>query len=124
MNTTSTDLLDEIGRAEESFTVRRAFGEPFEKDGVTVIPTARVQGAVGGGGGEAPDGEGGGTGTGFAMNTRPVGVSPVRSRGGRPSSGPRAPGSAVGGDRRPADGARVREGPHGTRAVRARAKDE
>lgn len=74
MNTTSTDLLEQIGKAEEAFTVRRAFGEPFEKDGVIVIPAARVQGAVGGGGGEAPGGEGGGTGTGFAMNTKPFGV--------------------------------------------------
>jgi uncharacterized spore protein YtfJ len=73
MNTTSTDLLEQIGKAEEAFTVRRVFGEPFEKDGVIVIPAARVQGAVGGGGGEAPGGEGG-TGTGFAMNTKPFGV--------------------------------------------------
>ncbi len=38
MNTTSTDLLEQIGKAEEAFTVRRVFGEPFEKDGVVVIP--------------------------------------------------------------------------------------
>ena len=73
MGTKETDLLEQIGKAEESFTVRRVFGEPFEKDGVTVIPAARVQGAVGGGGGQAPGGEGG-TGTGFAMNTKPFGV--------------------------------------------------
>jgi uncharacterized spore protein YtfJ len=74
MTTKEMDLLEQIGKAEEAFTVRRVFGEPFEKDGVTVIPAARVQGAVGGGGGEAPDGKGGGTGTGFAMNTKPFGV--------------------------------------------------
>jgi uncharacterized spore protein YtfJ len=73
MSTKETDLLEQIGKAEESFTVRRVFGEPYEKDGVTVIPAARVQGAVGGGGGQAPGGEGG-TGTGFAMNTKPFGV--------------------------------------------------
>ena len=54
--------------------MRRVFGEPYEKDGVTVIPAARIQGTVGGGGGEAPNGQGGGTGTGFAMNTKPFGV--------------------------------------------------
>ncbi len=74
MDTKEMDLLEQIGKAEEAFTVRRVFGEPYEKDGVTVIPTARVQGAVGGGGGEAPNGQGGGTGTGFAMNTKPFGV--------------------------------------------------
>ena len=74
MNTKEMDLLEQIGKAEEAFTVRRVFGEPYEKDGVTVIPAARIQGAVGGGGGEAPNGQGGGTGTGFAMNTKPLGV--------------------------------------------------
>jgi uncharacterized spore protein YtfJ len=68
-----SDLLEHIGRAEEAFTVRRVFGEPYEKDGVTIIPAARVQGAVGGGGGEAPGGEGG-TGTGFALSSKPFGV--------------------------------------------------
>ncbi len=74
MTTKEMDLLEQIGKAEEAFTVRRVFGEPYEKDGVTVIPAARVQGAVGGGGGEAPEGQGKGTGTGFAMNTKPFGV--------------------------------------------------
>lgn len=74
MKTDQMDLLDRIAKAEEAFTVRRVFGEPYEKDGVTVIPAARIQGAVGGGGGEAPGGEGSGTGTGFAMNTKPFGV--------------------------------------------------
>jgi uncharacterized spore protein YtfJ len=73
VSTKEMDLLEQIGKAEEAFTVRRVFGEPYEKDGVTVIPAARVQGAVGGGGGQAPGGEGG-TGTGFAMNAKPFGV--------------------------------------------------
>ena len=77
MDTKETDLLEQIGKAEESFTVRRVFGEPFESDGVTVIPAARVQGAVGGGGGQAPGGEGG-TGTGFATNTKPFGVFVIK----------------------------------------------
>src|SRR4249920_767354 len=32
MGTKETDLLEQIGKAEESFTVRRVFGEPFEND--------------------------------------------------------------------------------------------
>jgi uncharacterized spore protein YtfJ len=73
MSTKELDLLEPIGKAEDALTVRRVFGEPYEKNGVTVIPTARVQGAVGGGGGQAPGGEGG-TGTGFAMNMKPFGL--------------------------------------------------
>ncbi|ASR54354.1 hypothetical protein ACT17Q_09550 [Cellulomonas sp. CW35] len=43
--------------ANETFTVRRVFGEAYERDGVTVIPVARVWAATGLGAG---DGEGGG----------------------------------------------------------------
>ncbi len=34
-----------IGGVREIMTVRRVFGEPYEKEGVTVIPAARVRGA-------------------------------------------------------------------------------
>ena len=78
MSTMQADILEKLDHAEEAFTVRRVFGEPFEKDGVTVIPAAKVQGAVGGGGGEGPEGEGGGTGSGFAMNTKPFGLFVMR----------------------------------------------
>ena len=78
MSTGTADLLAQVGKAQEAFTVRRVFGEPYEKDGVTVIPAARVQGAAGGGGGEAPGGEGSGTGTGFAMNAKPFGVFVIK----------------------------------------------
>jgi uncharacterized spore protein YtfJ len=77
MATMQTDLLDKIHQVEEAISVRRAFGEPYEKDGVTVIPAARVSGGAGGGGGEAPDGEGGGTGTGFGISAKPFGVNRV-----------------------------------------------
>jgi uncharacterized spore protein YtfJ len=50
------------------------FGEPFEKDGVTVIRAARVQGGAGGGGGEGPEGEGRGSGSGFGVTARPAGA--------------------------------------------------
>ncbi len=73
MDTKQVDLVDTIGRIEESMTVRRVFGEPYEKNGMTVIPAARVQGAGGGGGGEGPGGEGG-TGTGFGLSAKPFGV--------------------------------------------------
>lgn len=43
------DVQRAIEQAKDAITVRRVYGDPFEKDGVTVIPAARVQngGAVG-----------------------------------------------------------------------------
>src|SRR6478736_5048313 len=67
-----------IEQAREAITVRRVFGDPYEKNGVTVIPAARVQGAAGGGGGEGPDGQGMGSGSGFGLNARPVGAFLIR----------------------------------------------
>jgi uncharacterized spore protein YtfJ len=42
----------------ETSSVRRVFGEPFERDGATVIPVARVGGMFGGGEGPVPAPEG------------------------------------------------------------------
>jgi len=60
-----------LDRARDMATVRRAFGDPYEKDGITVIPAANVIG--GGGGGEGPDGAGG-TGGGFGGAASPAGA--------------------------------------------------
>jgi hypothetical protein len=38
----------------EAMSVRQVFGEPVERDGITVIPAATVIGGGGGGGGEGP----------------------------------------------------------------------
>jgi uncharacterized spore protein YtfJ len=44
--------LDEIlADAGKTLGVRRVYGDPYEKNGVTVIPAARVIGGAGGGGG-------------------------------------------------------------------------
>ncbi|HEY2296684.1 MAG TPA: spore germination protein GerW family protein [Jatrophihabitans sp.] len=62
-----------IATARETMTVRRVFGEPYEKDGVTVIASARVSGGAGGGGGhdqQGQEGEGGG----FGVQARPAGA--------------------------------------------------
>lgn len=68
------DVNDVIAQARDTLTVKRVFGEPYEKNGVTVIPAARVQGGAGGGGGEGPEGQGKGSGSGFGLNARPVGA--------------------------------------------------
>ena len=68
------DVRDVIEQARDAITVKRVYGDPYDRGGVTVIPAARVSGAGGGGGGEGPRGEGSGSGSGFGLNARPVGA--------------------------------------------------
>src|SRR5690242_16392180 len=62
-----------IERARDTMTVRRVFGDPIEKDGVTVIPAARLSGGAGVGG----DTEGNGGG-GFGVHARPAGAYVIK----------------------------------------------
>jgi len=41
-----------LEQARDTFTVRRVFGEPIERDGLVLVPVAAVQGGAGAGGGE------------------------------------------------------------------------
>ena len=75
----SMDVQDITSQARDALTVKRVFGEPYEKDGLTIIPAARVQGAVGAGGGEDPQTQGKGSGGGFGMTARPVGAFILRN---------------------------------------------
>lgn len=81
----------DAGRAlADLLTVRRVFGEPVVRDGVTVIPVARVMGGGGGGSGtgtvapsddgaDASPGPGGsGSGGGLGVRVTPLGVYVVR----------------------------------------------
>ena len=72
------EVQEVLAQARDSLTVKRVFGEPYEKDGVTIIPAARVQGGAGAGGGEDPQGQGKGSGSGFGVNARPVGAYVLR----------------------------------------------
>src|SRR5512132_4395377 len=71
------EVQDVIAQARDTMTVKRVFGEPYEKDGVT-IPPAGVQGGAGGGCGDAPQGQGRGSGSGFGVTARPVGAFIIR----------------------------------------------
>ncbi len=62
-------ITDTIAQARDAMTVKRVFGEPYEKDGVTIIPAAWVAGGGGGGG----DAQGAG-GSGFGLAAFPVGA--------------------------------------------------
>src|SRR6266545_877716 len=69
------DVQRLISEARDVITVKRVFGDPYEKDGVTIIPAATVQGGGGGGGGgEAPNSRGRGGGGGFGLSVRPAGA--------------------------------------------------
>jgi uncharacterized spore protein YtfJ len=72
------EVHEVIGQARDALTVKRVFGEPYEKDGVTIIPAARVLGGAGGGSGEDPQSQGKGSGSGFGMIARPVGAFIIR----------------------------------------------
>jgi uncharacterized spore protein YtfJ len=63
------DVQQVLTGAQESMAAKRVYGEPYEKNGVTVIPAASVMG--GGGGGSDTTGNGGG---GFGVKARPAGA--------------------------------------------------
>ena len=78
------ELLERIGqtvgrRAQAS----AVFGEPVQREGVTVIPVAKARFGFGGGGGagshEGDEGSGGGGGGGAAVS--PIGFIEVRDNG-------------------------------------------
>ena len=63
-----------LGKARDAITVKRVYGEPYERNGVTVIPAAVVAGGGGGGSGEGPETGQLGGGGGFGLGGRPVGA--------------------------------------------------
>lgn len=71
------DVQQILGQARDTLTVQRVFGEPYEREGVTVIPVAAISGGGGGGGGEEED-QGKGSGVGFGVRARPVGVYVIK----------------------------------------------
>jgi len=85
------NFSDIIAGARDSIGVKRVYGEPYQKNGVTIIPAAQVMGGAGGGEGTAPvpAGEGeadatrpatgpGGMGGGFGVSGRPAGAFVIK----------------------------------------------
>lgn len=70
-----THLAEVVGRTARA---RSVFGEPVERDGVSVIPVAKARWGFGGGSGEGPRGEGGGGGGGGGVMLKPIGYIEVR----------------------------------------------
>jgi uncharacterized spore protein YtfJ len=65
-----------IDSARDTMTVKRVFGEPFEKDGTTLIPAAKIGGGAGAGGGDSE--QGAGSGGGFGLSAKPAGAYVIR----------------------------------------------
>jgi uncharacterized spore protein YtfJ len=75
----TTEILDRARTGAS--TAGRVFGEPIERDGVTVVPVAVIHGGGGAGAGsgsadDQPDAEG--SGGGFGFSGRPAGVYVIR----------------------------------------------
>ncbi len=45
------DANEVLNHARDAMSVKRVFGDPYEKDGVVIIPVANVMGGAGAGGG-------------------------------------------------------------------------
>jgi uncharacterized spore protein YtfJ len=69
-----------LAQARDTLTVKRVYGEPYEKNGVTVIPAAAISGGGGGGKAEVEEGEkeNESAGGGFGLGARPVGAFVIR----------------------------------------------
>jgi uncharacterized spore protein YtfJ len=70
------DFQKTITTARDAITVKRVYGEPYERNGLAVIPAAAVLG--GGGGGGSEQGEHSDGGGGFGVQARPVGAYVIR----------------------------------------------
>jgi len=62
-------VLERLDAARDTMTVRRVYGDPYQEEGITIIPAANVTG--GGGGGADVQGNGG---MGFGVRARPAGA--------------------------------------------------
>ena len=67
-----------IAEARSAISARRVFGKPFARNGVVVIPVAKVGGGGGGGGGDQGAERPSGSGYGFGMGGIPVGAYVIR----------------------------------------------
>ena len=76
---------------------KAVFGDAVERDGIAVIPVARVRWGIGAGGGQGPEGSGSGGGGGVAAD--PIGYIEVTSAGAtfRPMPRSFGPGAVVAG---------------------------
>jgi hypothetical protein len=66
-------VSDATATARDAITVKRVYADPYEKNGLTVIPAAIIGGGAGGGAGRDEKGQEG-EGSGFGVTGRPAGA--------------------------------------------------
>src|SRR5436305_14586711 len=71
------NAIELVNQPKDTINVRRVYGEPYQEDGLTIIPAANVMG--GGGAGGDTEGNGGG---GFGVRARPAGAWVIKAGGG------------------------------------------
>jgi len=67
------EVQELVAGVRDAISVKRVYGDPYEKNGLTVIPAAVVRGGAGGGLGEH-EGKETGKGGGYGVNARPSGA--------------------------------------------------
>jgi uncharacterized spore protein YtfJ len=67
--------VDVVNEVKGAMRASEVFGTPYEKNGVTIIPAARISGGAGGGGYEGEQQTGG---VGFGVSSRPVGAFVIK----------------------------------------------
>ena len=67
------EIQELLSGVRDTISVKRVYGDPYEKNGLTVIPAAVVRGGAGGGVGEH-DGKETGKGGGYGVTVRPSGA--------------------------------------------------
>jgi len=84
------NIADVLEEAKETIGSKGVFGTPYEKNGVTIIPAARIMGGAGGGEGQAPRRSGDseptdeadalptGSGAGFGVSGHPTGAFVIK----------------------------------------------
>ena len=63
--------MDIVNEAKSVMRVNEVFGTPYEKNGLTIIPAAKISGGAGGGGDQHEPQAGG---AGFGLASRPAGA--------------------------------------------------
>lgn len=73
-----TQLEEMLAETKDLVTVKKVYGDPYQSNGVTLIPAASVRGGMGGGEGEGSDSEPAGRGGGIGIAARPIGAYRIK----------------------------------------------
>lgn len=73
-----SQLDDLLADAKDVITVKKVFGEPFQSNGVTMIPVASVRGGFGSGEGDGSETTSASRGGGMGMSGRPIGAYQIK----------------------------------------------